>query len=82
MSDNIFDLWLRHGEKRIMVKRSSKWGKGNWCIVNKCICKPPNKDGAIYGVAFGHIHYADGNVFNGAIPNCGCGGWEIIKVLD
>lgn len=82
MIDNIFKLWQENGTKEIMVTRSSHWGKGNWCIVNKCVCSPPNDKGDIYGTAIGHIHYANGNTSNGKIPNAGCSGWTLIKVLD
>lgn len=65
-----------------MVIRSSHWNQGNWCIVNRCVCKPPNENGDVYGTAIGHIHYANGNVSNGVIPNARCGGWELIKVIE
>jgi len=65
-----------------MVKRSSHWGEGNWCIVNRCNLKPADKNGNVYGDAYGHIHYADGNEVNGKIPNAGCGGWSLIKILE
>ena len=75
--DNIMALAKASGYKKIMIMRNS-WNNGNWCIVNKVILKPDGK----YGYAYGHIHYADGNKFNGSIPCAGTFAWRTIKVLE
>ena len=75
--DNIMNLAKKHNFKKIMIMRNS-WGAGNWCIVNK-VCFKSN---SIYGTAFGHIHYANGNVVHGEIPCPGTFAWRVIKVLD
>jgi len=75
--DNIMSLAKKNNFKKIMIMRNS-WGDGNWCIVNKVFFKP---DG-IYGNAYGHIHYKNGNVENGLIPCSGTYAWRVIKVLD
>ena len=77
MFDNIMSLAKQSNYKKIMIMRNS-WGRGNWCIVNKVILKP---DG-VYGSAYGHIQYADGNKFDGSIPCAGCYSWRTVKILD
>lgn len=74
--DNIMNLAKSNGLKKIMIMRNS-WGYGNWCIVNKVIFK---RNG--YGFAYGHIHYADGNVKNGKIECAGTFAWRVIKVFE
>ena len=75
--DNIISLAKQYNFRKIMIMRNS-WNNGNWCIVNKVIIKPDNK----YGYAYGHIHYANGNKENGAIPCAGTYAWRVIKVLE
>lgn len=74
---NIMALAKQSNYKKIMIMRNS-WGQGNWCIVNKVVLKP---DG-VYGFAYGHIHYANGNTSNGNIQCAGTYAWRTIKVLD
>lgn len=75
--DNIMSLAKKNNLKKIMIMRNS-WSDGNWCIVNKVVFK---SDG-VYGYAFGHIHYRNGNVENGRIPCAGTYAWRVIKVLE
>ncbi len=75
--DNIICLARKNGFKKIIIMRNS-WGQGSWCVVNKVVVKPDWK----YGYAYGHIHYSNGNKFNGAIPCAGNYSWRVIKVLD
>ena len=75
--NNIILLAKEHNFKKIMIMRNS-WGYGNWCIVNKVAIKP---DG-IYGFAWGHTHYSDGNKVNGKIGCAGTYAWRVIKVLE
>lgn len=75
--DNIICLAKKYNFKKIMIMRNS-WNYGNWCIVNKIAIKP---DG-IYGFAWGHTHYSNGNKSNGKIDCAGTYAWRVIKVLE
>ena len=75
--DNIISLAKKSNYKKIMIMRNS-WNNGNWCIVNKIIIQP----NGIYGLAYGHIHYANGNKVNGSISCAGTYAWRTIKVLE
>ena len=74
---NIMALAKESNFKKIIIMRST-WGKGNWCRVDKVELNP---DG-IYGFAYGHIEYRDGNILDGKIKCAGCYQWRTIKVLN
>lgn len=75
--DSIFNLAKLAGYKKIMVVRDS-WSLGNWCIVNwVCINE---KDP--YGIAYGHINYANGNKHHGKIDDACATSWKLVRILD
>lgn len=75
-ADNIFNLAKKAKYKKILVKRDS-WNVGNWCIVNYVRLNPSNQ----YGVAYGHIQYANGNTHHGKIDCAGNFSWQLIRIL-
>ena len=75
--DNIMALAKKADYKKIMIMRNT-WGDGSWCIVNKVALKSGGK----YGFAYGHIHYSNGNEYDGSINCAGNFSWKTIKVLD
>lgn len=78
MSKNIMDLWKENSQRPMLVKRDH-WGNGNYAYVSNVTLNEINPQ---YGVAYGEIHYADGNEIKGKIPNAGCYGWLLIKVFE